>query len=124
LPFTLLAQIATKGVKINWHTTLPLGDKGFKLLPHISGNIAPRSERNDTLKLNPGLVFPPLFQEHLPETKVGINIRRPKADGLTKCPDGFSTSAQAGVGNTEIMVHLRQVGLIVNGLPEVFGGLG
>jgi hypothetical protein len=93
------------------------------LLPHISGDITPRSEHNDTLKRNPSLVFPPLFQEHFPEPKVGINIGRPKADGLTKCPDGLSTSSQAGVGKTKIMVHLRQVRLIVQGLLEVFGSL-
>ena len=42
---------------------------------------------------------------------------------LTKFPDGCSALTQAGIGNTEIMVHLRQVHLIVKGLPEVFGSL-
>jgi hypothetical protein len=93
------------------------------LLTHTGGHITPWSERNDTLKRNPSLVFPSLFQEHLSETKMGINIGRPKADSLTKFPNGFRTSAQAGVGNTEIMVRLRQVRLIVKGLPEVFCGL-
>ena len=93
------------------------------MFTHISGHITPWSERHDTLKRNPSLVFPSLFQEYLAETKMGINIGRPKADGLTKFPNGFSTSSQAGVGNTEIMVRLRQVGLIVKRLPEVFCGL-
>jgi len=93
------------------------------LLLHISGDSTPRSKHNDTLKHNPSLVFPPLFQEYPAETKVGLNIGRPKADGLTKCPDGFSTLSQAGVGNAEIMVRLWQVGLIVKGLPELFYGL-
>ena len=93
------------------------------MLPHISGDSTPRGEHNNTLKRNPSLVFPPLFQEHFPEPKVGINIGRPKADGLTKGPNGLSTSSQAGIGKTKIMVHLRQVRLIVKGLPEVFCSL-
>ena len=94
------------------------------MLPHISGDITPRSESNDALERDPGLVCPPLFQEHLAETKVGINIGRPKADSLTEGPDGFSPSSQAGVGDTEILVHLREVCLIVKGLPKVFDCLG
>ena len=120
LAFTLLAQISTQIVKINRHTILPLGSKGLQLLPHISSDITPRSESNDALEHKPGLVFPPLLQEHLPEPKVRIDIGRSKADGLMKGPDGFRPSSQPRLGDTEVMVHLREVCLIVKGLSKVF----